>query len=432
MAALTHAVAGGPQVSEPVDLIVRNARLRGRNGLQDLAIDAGCFTAVGADLDVAAREELDVDGRLLTAALVEPHYHLDKCFVAREAPALTVLDDYLLLEADEKDGYTVEDVADRAGKAIELLVAQGVTSMRSQVDIDPVCGLTALEGLLAARARYAAVMDLQLVAFPQLGIVSHPEVPGLLREALARGCEAVGGHPQLEATDRDALRHLEIVFEIAQEFDRDIDLHVDETDDPNITYIHDVAALALAKGWHGRVNAGHVCSLALVNEYYAVKLIKLIRRAGITVITNPTSNLMFRAVLDQEPRWRGLTRVGQLLEAGVNVCFGQETINSVFITTWRNPDPLLTAQLLGYAAQLHRREQMDQLFDMMTVNAARALRLENYGLAPGCQASFNVYEAEDGLAALRFTAPRRYVFKRGQLVFENRLSQVQHFEVHTG
>lgn len=409
-----------------MDWIIRDVRLRGTNDLIDLAIRDGLFAAIGPHLPGPAVREIEAQGRLVAPTFVEPHYHLDKCFLAEETPALTVLADYLLLEAERKRTYTAPDVAARAGRAVEQLLANGVTTMRSQVDIDPVCGLTALEGVLATQRRYAGVMDIQLVAFPQLGICDHRDMPALLREAMHMGCVAIGGHPQLEMANAEAQRHIEIVFEIAREFDANVDLHVDETDDPNTHYIQDVAVKTIQRGWQGRVNVGHVCSLALMNDYYAAEIIRLIKRAGITVTTNPTSNVMFRAVLDKDPKWRGLTRVRQLAAAGVNVCFGQETIKSVFITTWRNPDPLITAQLLGYVAQYHRLADMEALFDMATCNAARALRLEDYGLAVGREASFNVFEAEDVVEALRFAAPRRYVFKRGQLVVEHTVERTWH------
>ena len=392
----------------------------------DLAIQRGQFAEIGPALAGPAAQELEAHGRLVAPAFVEPHYHLDKCFLADDAPELTVLGDYLALEAERKKSYTVQDVAARAGRAIELLLLNGVTTMRSQVDVDPVVGLTALEGVLIAKQRYAAAMDIQLVAFPQLGIGDHRDMPALLREAMRMGCVAIGGHPQLEVSNAEARRQLNLIFEIAREFNAEVDLHVDETDDPNTHYIHDVAVLTLQHNWHGRVNAGHVCSLALLNDYYAGEIIRLVRRAGITVITNPTSNVMFRAVLDKDPKWRGLTRVRQLADAGVNVCFGQETINSVFITTWRNPDPLITAQLLGYVAQYHRPADMQTLFDMATVNAARALGLKAYGLAVGCEASFSILDAETVVEALRFAAPRPYVFKRGRLIVKHAVERTLH------
>jgi len=417
---------GSRRDGDVFDWMIRNVRIPGTSQLLDLAIQGGRFAEIGPALTGSTVQELEAHGRLVAPAFVEPHYHLDKCFLADDAPELTVLSDYLELEAERKKAYTAQDVAARAGRAIELLLVNGVTTMRSQVDVDPVCGLTALEGVLIAKQRYAAVMDIQLVAFPQLGICDHRDMPALLREAMRMGCMAIGGHPQLEISTAEAQRQLEVVFEIAREFDAEVDLHVDETDDPNVHYIHDVAVQTLRHNWRGRVNVGHVCSLALVNDYYAAELIKLIRRAGIAVIANPTSNVMFRAVLDRDPKWRGLTRVRQLADAGVNVCFGQETINSVFITTWRNPDPLITAQLLGYVAQYHRPADMQALFNMATVNAARALGLTDYGLIVGREASFSILDAENVVEALRFAAPRPYVFKRGRLVVEHVVERTLH------
>jgi cytosine deaminase len=408
-----------------VELVIRRCRLPDRRDRVDIAIDQGRITAVG-DVSVRGREELDADGRLTAPTFVEPHYHLDKCYTGDRSLELPTLNDYIAAEAARKSEFTVEEVAERAGRAIELLVANGITHVRSQVDVDTSAELRGFEGIQEAARRYRDVVDIQIVAFPQQGIIQDPGAEELLREAMRRGAVAIGGHPQLEICDDDSRRHIEIVFDIAEDFDADIDMHVDETDDPDSRWVHEIAVQTLRRGRHGRVACGHVCALALYNPYYADKVVRLIRRAGITVITNPTSNLLFRGLLDPEPRWRGLTRVRELLDAGVNVVFGQETVKSTYIITLRNPDPLLTAQILAHGAGLKSSGDMDRLWQMMTSSAADAIRIADYGIKPGARAGLNIFDAENVDDAIATIAPRRWVIRDGRVVAETTLERSLH------
>jgi cytosine deaminase len=404
------------------DLVLRRCRLVDQPRLVDIAIVGGRVSQIGPDLPEAA-DELDAEGRLAAPAFVEPHYHLDKCYTGEESLELRTLDEYIAAESARKRRFTVDDVAERAGRVIEQLVANGVTRMRTQVDVDTSAELRGFEGIQEAAERYRDLIDIQLVAFPQQGIVQDPGSEELLREAMRRGATAIGGHPQLEICRADSERHIATVFDIAQEFDADVDMHVDETDDPASTFIHDIAVETIRRGRENRVACGHVCALALYNPYYATKVIELVRRAGITVIANPTSNLLFRALLDPEPRWRGLTRVRELLDAGVNVVFGQETVKSTYIVTLRNPDPLLTAQILAHGAGMKSLADMDRLWLMMTSSAARALGIAEYGLAAGHRADINLFDAESPADAIASIAPRRWVLREGRVVAETQVDR---------
>jgi cytosine deaminase len=403
-------------------LVLRRCRLVDHRQLVDVAISGGRISDIGPNLPQVA-DELDAGGRLVEPSFVEPHYHLDKCFTGEESLELRTLDEYIAAEAARKRQFTVDDVAERAGRVIEQLVANGVTRMRTQVDVDTSAELRGFEGIQEAAERYRDVIDIQLVAFPQQGIIQDPGSAELLREAMRRGATAIGGHPQLEICRSDSAQHIATVFDIADEFDADIDMHVDETDDPASTFIHDIAVETIRRGRQGRVACGHVCALALYNPYYATKVIELVRRAGITVVTNPTSNLLFRALLDPEPRWRGLTRVRELLEAGVNVVFGQETVKSTYIVTLRNPDPLLTAQILAHGAGMKSLADLDRLWQMMTSSAARAIGLPDHGLAVGRRADINVLDADSPADAIASIAPRRWVLREGRVVAETRVDR---------
>jgi cytosine deaminase len=397
------------------DLLLRNARLGGDSPPVDILLSGGRIAATGSGLGTEGHD-IDVEGRLVAPAFVEPHFHLDKCWTGSTSLDLRTLEDYIAAESARKRAFTVDDVVARASRAIELLVEHGVTAIRTNVDVDTASELRGVEGVLAAAERYADVVDLQIVAFPQQGIVQDPGAEELLREALRMGAHVIGGHPQLEICDEDSQAHIRTVFEIAQEFGCEIDMHCDETDDPASSFAHDVAVETIRRGMHGKVALGHVCSLALQNPYYAEKVIRLLARAGITIITNPTSNLLFRALLDPEPRWRGLTRVRELLDGGVRVCFGQETVGSTYIVTLRHPDPLLTAQILAHGAGMKSLTEMDVLWRMMTADAAAAIGIDGYGVAPGCRGDLVVLDAETVNDAIATIAPRRWVIRAGRVV----------------
>ena len=409
------------------ELVIRNARLVD-DRVVDIAIAGGLITQVGDGL--RGHVELDAAGRLTAPTFVEPHFHLDKCFTGTQSLELLALEDYIAAEAEGKRTASVDDVARRAGRALELLVEHGVTYVRTNVDVDTSAELRGLEGVLEAARRYADVIDVQAVAFPQQGILQDPGTEELLREALRRGATAIGGHPQLEISREDSERHLEIVFTLAAEFDVPIDLHVDESDSPNSTFAHDVALHTLRRGWGGRVAAGHVCALSLVEPYYRDKIIRLMARAGVAVVTNPTSNLLFRALRDREPRWRGLAPVRELLDAGVPVCFGQETVESVYIQTLRHPDPLLTAQILAHGAQLKSPSDMQVLFAMPTVVAPTVVGLSAHGIKPGCRASLNIFDAATVVEAIATIAPRRWVLRDGRVIVETESAVRLHRREH--
>jgi cytosine/creatinine deaminase len=335
-----------------MDLIVRNARRRHHADLVDIGIAEGRIQRIEPRLTERATLEIDAGGCLTTPSFVEPHIHLDKALTADRARENTtnVFEESIAIMREVKRGYTVDDVADRATRVIHGLVGHGVTFIRSYVDMDSIVGLTALEGVLAARERCRRLAHVELIAFPQEGILCDEGTDDRLVKAIERGADVVGGMPFAELIDTDCRRHTELVFEIARRFDRDIQMHVDETDDPGATTLHDYAVRALREGWAGRVAADHVTALAAYNDTYAARVIGLVARARMSVVTLP-SKLMRGGVRDREPRRRGITRVKELLAAGVNVAYGQDVIQDGFIPVFGTGDPLQVGFLLAFAAQ---------------------------------------------------------------------------------
>jgi cytosine deaminase len=402
------------------DLLIRNLRPWGETATVDLAVWDGRFIAAAPNQP--AKDTLDAGGRLAVPGFIDPHIHLDKVMINRDVrPNVSgTLTEAIEIIWEKKRRYTVEDIVARAGAVIESAVANGVTRLRTHVDVDTIGGLTPLAGVLAARDKYRHAIDIQIVAFPQEGILRDRGTEALMRTAMETGADVVGGMPFNEASPADSARHIAIAFELARAFDADIDMHVDETDDPNARTLEMLADQTIANGYEGRVTAGHTCALAAYPADYAATVIDKVRRAGIHMITNPATNLMLQGRLDAEPKRRGITRVGELLAAGLNVSFGQDCVRDTFYPFGR-VDPLEVALITAHAAQLSQPPQIEQLFAMPTTNAARVLRLADYGLEPGCLADLAILDAADAAEAIRLQAPRRWVIKRGRVVAETEL-----------
>ncbi|MCX6356530.1 MAG: amidohydrolase family protein [Candidatus Aureabacteria bacterium] len=407
-----------------MDMIVRRAKLRGRKGLVDIAVERGKIARISSRIAGKARTEINAAGKLVTPTFVDPHLHLDKALISevvRENKSGT-LREAIEIIWDKKKKYTIEDNVVRATRVIEWGVKHGTTVFRSHVDVDSIGGLKPLKGVLEARKQCADIADVQLVAFPQEGILQDPGCEELMREAMELGADVVGGMPHNEMTDDDSQRHIDICFEIAKEYDADIDMHVDETDDINSRCLQYLAAKTIRENYQGRVSTGHTCALGSYDPYYAAKVIDLVKRAGINMVTNPATNLMLEGRLDRGPIRRGLTRVKDLLAAGVNVVYGQDCLKDTFYPTWGQEDMLEVGLIAAHAIQFTWPREIETLFDMPTVRSAQMLRLKGYGIEAGNPASFNVLDATTVQEAFRTQADRLYVIRKGKLLAETRTS----------
>ncbi|MCG2676953.1 amidohydrolase family protein [bacterium] len=401
-----------------MDLIIRNARTREKDGRVDIAIKGAKIRRIAKKLNGKAKNEIDAKGRLTTPTFVDPHLHLDKALISevvRENVSGT-LTEAIEIIWNKKKKYTIKDIVSRAGKAIEWGIKNGTTIFRTHVDVDSIGKLMPLEGLLEVRKEYQDVCDIQIVAFPQEGIVKNEGTEKLLRQAMELGADVVGGMPYNEYTYDDSKKHIDIAFQIAKEFDADIDMHVDETDDPNARTLEYLAAKTIKGGWQGRVTAGHTCALAAYDDLYAAKVIGMIKEAEMNMITNPATNLMLQGRYDKQPIRRGITRVKELLEAGVNVCYGQDCLKDTFYPTWGREDMLEVGLITAHAAQFTMPKEIEILYDMPTINAAKVLRLKNYGIKVGNPASLNIIDALTVQEAFRTQADRLYVIREGKVI----------------
>jgi cytosine deaminase len=386
----------------------------------DLAIVDGRFVAPAPDMK--ADRIIDAEGRLAVPGFVEPHIHLDKVMINKDVRTNVsgTLTEAIEIIWEKKRTYTIDDIVARAGSVIESGLVHGITWIRTHVDVDTIGGLRPLEGVIAAREKYRDLIDIQIVAFPQEGILRDPGTEDLMWQAMEMGADVVGGMPFNEAGPDDSRRHIEIAFEIARKFDADIDMHVDETDDPTARTLEMLADQTMDNGYEGRVTAGHTCALAAYPDDYARAVIAKARQARMNMITNPATNLMLQGRLDHQPKRRGITRVGELLAAGLNVSFGQDCIRDTFYPFGRD-DPLEVALITAHAAHLSQPNEIEQLFAMPTVNAAQLLRLTDYGLEPGKAADVVIIDTTDATEAIRLQSPRRWVIKKGRVVAETEM-----------
>ena len=401
-----------------IDYIIRNAKTRERDGLVDIAIEGTEISKIAKNLKEQANNEINADKKLVTPTFIDPHLHLDKALTNEtvRANVTGTLTEAIEIMREIRSKYTVSDIFNRAGKVIEEGIKNGTTIFRTHVDVDPLGGLIPLKGLLETRKKYSDICDIQIVAFPPDGIIKRKGSDKLLRKAMELGADVVGGMPYNEYTYTDSRKHIDFAFALAKEFDADIDMHIDETDDPGARTLEYLATQTIKEGFQGRVTAGHACALAAYDDSYASKIIGMVKEAGINIITNPATNLMLQGRFDKQPIRRGITRVKELLEAGINVCYGQDNQRDIFYYTWGKEDMLEVGLITAHAAQFTTPKEIEILYDMPTVNAAKVLRLKNYGIKIGNPASLNIIDAPTVQEAFRTQADRLYVMRKGRII----------------
>lgn len=387
---------GGTRI---MDLIIRQARLRSQPGTWDIGINGDRIAITAEHIEEAGTQEVDAAGNLVAPTYVNGHIHLDKCHLQeRMLPNKNYsFAECLELTWEHKAHYTVEDILERAGRAIE-------------------------EGILALRERWRNVVHIEVVAFPQEGLIRDPGADLLMEEAMRMGAGVVGGLPWFEMLDEDARAHIDWCFELAKKYDKDIHMLVDDTDNPMSRSLEYLAVKTMREGYHGRVSASHCGALAAYDEVHARKVMDLVKEANISVSTNPHISLVVQGRFDLEPIRRGITRVKQLWHLGVNVFSSQDDVADPFYPFGRN-DQQEVAAYVCHAAHMTARDEIEAAFDFVTNNAARALRLEGYGLQPGCRADLNVLTASTVQQVLRIQQPPRWVIRSGRILARNQLQR---------
>ena len=398
------------------DLIVRRCRLKDSEEEQDIACKDGRIVEVAPSLDATAVKEISADGCLVTPPFIDSHFHMDATLTygrPRVNQSGTLLEG-IALWGELKPHLDFADIQRRARLLCRWAVAKGNLAIRAHIDVcDPT--LLAVQALLEVREEMRPYLDIQLVAFPQDGYYRYPQAAALLTKALDLGVDVVGGIPHFERTMAEGTQSVKALCEIAAERGLLVDMHCDETDDPHSRHIETLAFETQRLGMQGRVCGSHLTSMHSMDDYYAGKLMALIEESEVSAVANPLINITIQGRMETYPKRRGLTRVKEMLEQGINVAFGHDCVLDPWYS-FGSHDMLEVAHMGLHVGQMTGIDEARSMFDAVTVNAARALQLEGYGLAPGCYADMVILQAADPVEALRIRANRLFVIRRGEVV----------------
>lgn len=402
-------------------LLIQNARILGHSGAEDILIgDDGRYLKIAPRIDVSAcpdAKRIDAGEMMAAPTFVNTHMHFDKAYTSlrgREDSTET-LEDSIRIMHDRIRQYTMEDVYQRALRAIRECVMYGTTKLRTNVDIsnlDP--KLVALQGVLLAKEATKDICDLQVIAFPQEGIFRNRGTDRLLHEAMDMGCDVVGGMPAAEWLDDLKLRHVDFVFDLAEKYGAMIDMHIDQSKDAFDRTLEYTAWKTLERGWGGRVTGGHCTSIAYQNQSHAIKVMQLIRESGMNICTN--TQVLAIMGIDAEPRTRGVTRIREMVDMGINVATAQDTICDGF-HLYGTGDPLDYGLIGAYTGQYNTPETARLVFDMLTTRSMKIFAPgAAYGIAEGNDADLNIIDADNVQEALRTRASRPYVIRHGRVI----------------
>ncbi|MDC5706075.1 cytosine deaminase [Vibrio europaeus] len=413
-------------------LLIKNATLRNQQGLKQILIEDGQFKQIlDNDADLAFDGSiLDAEGGLAVAPFCEPHIHLDTTQTAGE-PSWNIsgtLFEGIERWAERKELLSIEDVKSRAKQTLKWQIANGIQHVRTHVDVsDPT--LIALKAMLEVKEEMKEWVDIQIVAFPQEGILSYPNGKELLEEAVQLGADVIGAIPHFEFTREYGVESLHYVFELARKYDRLIDVHCDEIDDEQSRFVETLAALAHKYQMGDRVTASHTTAMGSYNGAYASRLFRLLKMSGISFVANPLVNIHLQGRFDDYPKRRGVTRVKEMLNAGINVCFGHDDV----FDPWY---PLGTANMLQvlhmglHVTQVMGYDQINNGLDLISTNSARTLNIQDkHGIEPGKPGSLLILPAENGFDAVRRQVPVRYSVRNGKVIAETQPAKTH---IHLG
>lgn len=402
-------------------LLIKNVTLKGQEGLQQILIEDGQFKRIESN-DVELNhngDTIDAEGGMAVAPFCEPHIHLDTTQTAGE-PSWNIsgtLFEGIERWAERKEMLSIEDVKTRAKQTLKWQIANGVQHVRTHVDVsDPT--LIALKAMVEVREEMKEWVDIQVVAFPQEGILSYPNGKELLEEAVKLGADVIGAIPHFEFTREYGIESLHYVFELAQKYDRLIDVHCDEIDDEQSRFVETLAALAHKFDMGNKVTASHTTAMGSYNGAYASRLFSLLRMSGINFVANPLVNIHLQGRFDDYPKRRGVTRVKEMLNANINVCFGHDDV----FDPWY---PLGTANMLQvlhmglHVCQVMGYDQINNSLDLISTNSARTLNIQDkHGIETGKPGSLLILPAENVFDAVRRQVPVRYSVRHGKVIAE--------------
>lgn len=403
-------------------MLIRNVRLAGREGMWQILCQGGVIRAIEPmSTQLLSARELDGEQGLVIPPFIEPHIHLDTTQTAGE-PSWNLsgtLFEGIERWAERKALLTHEDVKQRAIQTLKWQIANGIQFVRTHVDVsDP--NLVALKAMLEVREEVKEWVELQIVAFPQEGILSYPNGKALLEEALKLGADVIGAIPHFEFTREYGVESLHYVFDLAEKYQVLVDVHCDEIDDEQSRFIETLATLAYERGIGHRVTASHTTAMHSYNGAYASRLFRLLRMADINFVANPLVNIHLQGRFDTYPKRRGITRVKEMLEANINVCFGHDDV----FDPWY---PMGTANMLQvlhmglHVCQIMGYEQINDSLKLISCHSARTLNVQDrYGIEVGKPANLLILPAENGFDAVRRQVPVCYSIRHGRVIADTR------------
>ena len=402
------------------NILIKNAALKDSNSLNEILISDGKIKEIAKKINFNKTdniETIDAQGNLVAPPLVDPHVHLDAVLVSgklkRQNNSGTLLE-AIDIWGEWKSALTDDILMNNAREVIKWYAANGVLRVRTHADCtDPT--LRTVKCLLALKEEVKELIDIQVVAFPQDAVFTNKINRDLLEEAVKMGVDVIGGAPHIEYTREDGVKEVELIYDLAEKYDRLIDIHIDETGDPHSRFVEVMAKESINREFFDRATASHTTAMHNYNNDYAFKLIGNLAKAKINMITNPFDNTVLQNRTDGYPRKRGCTRVDELLEKGVNVSIGHDSIMDPWYSMGKG-NMLAAAYLLMHTAQLNGYEQVNTLFDMITTNSAKTMHLSDYGIKPGNSADLIILDAENPFEAIRLQAECLYVIRKGKVI----------------
>lgn len=398
-------------------MLIKNIRLRNKDGIYDILIDNGNISRIDKNIDMEAMEVIDGKGGLALPPFVEPHIHLDTTLTAGEPRwnESGTLFEGIECWTERKDLLTKADVKERAKKAIKWQIGNGIQYIRTHVDITDQ-NLTALKAILEVKEELKDYVTIQIVAFPQEGILSFKKGEELLEESLRLGADVIGGIPHYEFTREYGVESIEKIFKLAEKYNSLIDVHCDEIDDEQSRFIEVLATKAYEYNMGERVTASHTTAMHSYNNAYTYKLFRLLGLAKINFVANPLVNIHLQGRFDTYPKRRGITRVKELLESNINVCFGHDDI----LDPWY---PLGTGNMLQvlhmglHVCQMMGYSQINESIDLITKNSAKTLNLsKEYGIEVGKPGNLIILPAESPYDAVRRQVSALYSIRKGKII----------------
>ncbi|MEG2108730.1 MAG: cytosine deaminase [Clostridium sp.] len=409
-------------------MLIKNARLRNRENLVDILIENGEITKIEENINIDNDEIIDANGNLAVPPFIEPHVHLDTTLTAGEPKwnESGTLFEGIERWSERKQSLTIEDVKKRARTAIKWQVASGIQYIRTHVDTtDP--DLTAVKAMVELREELKDFITLQIVAFPQEGILSYPNGLELLEEAVKLGADVIGAIPHFEFTREYGVQSIEEIFKLAKKYNTLIDVHCDEIDDEQSRFVEVLACKAYENNMGERVTASHTTAMHSYNNAYAYKLFRLLKMSNMNFVANPLVNIHLQGRFDTYPKRRGITRVKEMLENNINICFGHDDI----FDPWY---PLGTGNMLQvlhmglHICQIMGYSQINESIDLITNNSARTLNIQDkYGIEEGKAGNLIILPAENPYDAVRRQVPVLYSIRNGRVIASTKVSETNVF-----